>query len=390
MGEGCPRNDHHGELSVGRAVAMSEDSRFTRIRHLQRQLEQEGLDCLALVPGANLFYLTGLSFHLSERPIVALFPVDAPPAIVLPALEEPKLAPWGGALQAYPYPDEQGPAAAFQQACAALELAQARIGVEGLRMRVIEVRLLERYAPDCQLIPADEVMETLRIAKDAAEIVQMRRAVAVVEAALRAVLPQIRPGMTEREVAGRLMVEILRGGSEGMPFEPIVVAGPNAASPHAVPTDRPIRPGETVIIDGGAMVGGYVSDITRTVALGGLPEEMLRIYEVVRQANEAGRSAVRPGQAAQEVDRAARAVIRKAGYGDFFLHRTGHGLGLEIHEPPYIVEGNRQSLQAGMTFTVEPGIYLPGRGGVRIEDDVLVTPEGAETLTTFPRELLLL
>jgi Xaa-Pro dipeptidase len=173
-----------------------------------------------------------------------------------------------------------------------------------------------------------------------------------------------------------------------MPFEPIVVAGPNAASPHAVPSDRPIRPGEPIVIDCGAVMGGYVSDITRTVAFGGLPEEMMRVYEVVRRANEAGRAAVRPGRAAQEVDRAARRVIREAGYGDYFIHRTGHGLGLEVHEPPYIVEGNRLPLQVGMTFTVEPGVYLPGVGGVRIEDDMLVTPEGAETLTAFPRELI--
>lgn len=369
---------------------MSEEDRSHRMARLRREMEQKGLDCLALVPGANLFYLTGLSFSLSERPIVALFPVDAPPAVVLPALEEPKVASQAGALQTYPYTDERGPAAAFQQACAALELAQARIGVEEVRMRVMEARLLERYAPDCRLVPADDVMETLRITKDAGEIARMRRAAAVVEAALRAVLTQIRPGMTEREVAGLLMVEILRGGSEGMPFDPIVVAGPNAASPHATPTNRPIRRGETIVIDCGATIGGYASDITRTVALGGLPKEMLRVYEVVRRANEAGRAAVRPGRAAQEVDRAARTVIREAGYGEFFIHRTGHGLGLEVHEPPYIVEGNRRPLEVGMTFTVEPGIYLPGTGGVRMEDDVLVTPDGAQTLTTFPGELLVL
>lgn len=362
----------------------------SRIVRLQQQMEQKGLDCLALVPGANLLYLTGLSFHLSERPLVALFPVDASPVMIIPALEEPKVASLSGAIRTYPYTDEEGPAVAFQQACAALELAQARIGVEELRMRVMEARLLERYAPDCQLVPADDVMETLRVIKDAGEVAQMRRAVAVVEAALRAILTQIRPGMTEREVAGLLMVEILRGGSEGTPFEPIVVAGPNAALPHATPTDRPIRRGESVVIDCGAIVGGYASDITRTVALGGLPEEMVRVYEVVRRANEAGRTSVRPGRAAQDVDRAARAVIREAGYGDFFIHRTGHGLGLEVHEPPYIVEGNRRPLQAGMTFTVEPGVYLPGLGGVRIEDDVLVTPEGSETLTTFPRALMVL
>lgn len=363
-----------------------DDVRLTR---LQQEMERKGLDCLALVPGANLFYLTGLSFHLSERPIVAFFPVDAPPAIVLPALERPKLARSACELQAYPYTDEEGPTPAFQQACAALELAAARIGVESLRMRVVEARLLERYAPNSQLIPADEVMETLRICKDAGEVTAMRRAVAVVEAALRALLTQIRPGMTEREAAGLLMAEILRGG-EGLAFEPIVVAGPNAASPHAVPSDRPIRPGEPIIIDCGAVVGGYVSDITRTIAFGGLPEEMMRVYEVVRRANETGRASVWPGRAAQEVDRAARAVIRDAGYSDFFIHRTGHGLGLEVHEPPYIVEGNRRLLQVGMTFTVEPGVYLPGVGGVRIEDDVLVTPKGAETLTMFPRELIVM
>ncbi|MCX7854962.1 MAG: Xaa-Pro peptidase family protein, partial [Anaerolineae bacterium] len=234
---------------------MREDYSSNRMARLQQEMEQKGLDCLALVPGANLFYLTGLSFHLSERPIVALFPVDAPPVIILPALEEPKVAPMGSVLQTYPYTDERGPAAAFQQACAALELAQARIGVEELRMRVMEARLLERYAPDCQLVPADRVMETLRVTKDASEVARMRRAVAIIEAALRAVLTQIRPGMTEREVAGLLMVETLRGGSEGMPFEPIVVAGPNAASPHATPTDRPIRRGETIVIDCGAVVG---------------------------------------------------------------------------------------------------------------------------------------
>jgi len=345
---------------------------------------------VALVPGANLFYLTGLSFHLSERPVVALFPVDGPPAIVLPGLEAPKLKGAACELKAYPYTDEEGPALAFHQACAALELAEARIGAEGLRMRLMEARLLERYAPGCQLVPADEVVAALRVYKDGGELARMRRAVAVAEAGLRATLSQLRAGMTEREVAGLLMVEMLRAGGEGVPFQPIVVAGPNAASPHAVPSDRPIRPGETVVIDCGATVGGYASDITRTVAIGGLPEEMVQVYEVAREANAAGRARAGPGVPAQEVDRAARAVIEEAGYGEYFIHRTGHGLGLEGHEPPYIVEGNRQPLQPGMTFTVEPGVYLPGRGGVRIEDDLVITPEGAESLTTFPRELTVL
>ena len=361
-----------------------------RVSRLREEAGLKGLDCVALVPGPNLFYLTSLSFHLSERPVVAFFPVDRPPAIVLPVLEASKLAGAGVELEAFPYSDEEGPAMSFHQACVALELADARLGVESLHMRLMEARYLERYAPGCQLVPADEVMATLRVCKDAREVDQMRQAVALIEAALRTTLNQVRVGMSEREVAGLLRAEVLRAGGEDVSFAPIVVGGPNAASPHSVPSDRPLRPGETIVIDCGAIVGGYASDITRTVAIGGLPEELVQVYETVREANAAGQARAAPGVEAQEVDRAARAVIKAAGYGTAFIHRTGHGLGLEVHEPPYIVEGNEERLRPGMTFTVEPGIYLPGHGGVRIEDDVVITADGAESLTTFPRELTFL
>jgi Xaa-Pro dipeptidase len=361
-----------------------------RVSRLQQQMMRQGLDCVALVPGANLFYLTGLSFHLSERPIVAFFSVDDPPAIVVPQLEATKVEGAALAMAPFTYTDERGPAMAFQRACATLELAEARIGVEERHMRVMETRYLHRYAPDCDLIPADDVMAQLRSRKGEDELAQMQRAVTVIETALRSILSQLQAGMSEREVAGLLMVEIFRAGGDGIAFDPLVVAGPNAASPHLGPSNRPIGRGETIIIDCGAVVGGYASDITRTVALGGLPEEFFDVYQIVAQANQAGRAAVRPEVAAQAVDQAARDVIENAGYGDYFIHRTGHGMGLEVHEPPYIVAGNRQALQQGMTFTVEPGIYLPGRGGVRIEDDLVVTKEGGKSLTTFTRELLIL
>ncbi len=361
-----------------------------RLPRLIEQTANHGCDALVLVPGPNLFYLTGLSFHLSERPIVALFPVDKPAAIVLPALEAVKVGRATVGLDVFPYTDEEGHTPAFQSACAALELAECIIGVEALRMRLIEVRLLERYAPGCRLVPAEEVLAELRMCKDERELEQMRRAIAVTETALRSTMRQVGAGMTEREVAALLTIEMLRAGGEGMAFSPIVVAGPNAASPHATPSDRPIQPGETIVVDCGATVGGYAADITRTFAVGALEPGLARIYEVVRAANEAGRAAAGPGVPAEEVDRAARAVIEETGYGEYFIHRTGHGLGLEPHEPPFIVAGNGRALEPGMTFTVEPGIYLPGRGGVRIEDDVLVTPGGAESLTVFPRELIAL
>jgi Xaa-Pro dipeptidase len=193
--------------------------------------------------------------------------------------------------------------------------------------------------------------------------------------------------MTEREATRRLIQACFAAGADALAFEPIVVAGPNAALPHATPSDRPIGPGELMIVDFGAVVDGYASDLTRTFVLGEPDPEAARIYAVVREANAAGRAAVRPGIPAEAVDQAARAVIEDAGYGPYFPHRTGHGLGLEVHEPPYLVAGDTTPLQTGMVFTVEPGIYLSGKGGIRIEDVVVVTENGGESLTAFPREL---
>ena len=173
-----------------------------------------------------------------------------------------------------------------------------------------------------------------------------------------------------------------------MPLVCFVITERNdiAAIGHHTPGDEPIQTGEPIVIDCGAVYGGYAADITRTFSIGELEPEMARIYEIVKAANAAGRAKAGPGVPAGAVDQAARAVIEEAGYGEYFTHRTGHGLGLEVHEPPYIVAGNQRMLEPGMTFTVEPVIYLPGRGGVRIEDDVVVTAEGSESLTSYPRD----
>ncbi len=343
--------------------------------------QAQGLDAVALLPGPNLFYLTGLSLHLSERPVIALFPVDEPPALVLPALEADKVA----ELEAFSYTDEEGYALAFHEACAALELAEARIGVESLRMRLLEARILQRYAPGSELVAADALFAELRMSKSAAEVAAMRRAVAVAEAAFQVWLPELRVGMTEKEAAARLVTALLTGGADALAFSPIVVGGPDGAFPHAVPGPRPFEAGDWVVVDWGAVVDGYASDITRMVVFGEPGGPLLPVHEIVLRANEAGRAAVEPGILAEEVDAAAREVITAAGYGLQFVHRTGHGLGLEVHESPFIVAGDETRLEPGMTFTVEPGIYLEGLGGIRIEDDVLVTAEGAETLTTLPR-----
>jgi len=355
----------------------------TRISQSLAAAESVGLDALALVPGPNLFYLTGMAFHLSERPIVVLLPVDARPAIVLPELEAGKVAAAG--FDAFTYTDEDGYAFAYSQACAALELADARVGVEALGMRLLEARTIQRFAPNVELIPVDGLFAELRMVKTTAELDAMRRAVRVAEEAFLTWVPMLRAGMAEREAAALLVATLLSGGADGMAFDPIVAGGPRGSLPHAVPGDRAFQPGDWIVVDWGAVVDGYCSDLTRAVVVGEPTGQMKEIHEIVLAANEAGRAAVSPGLEAQVVDGAARTVIETAGYGPHFFHRTGHGLGLEAHEPPYIVSGNQLTLAPGMTFTVEPGIYLPGVGGVRIEDDVVVTVSGEESLTTLSR-----
>ncbi len=236
---------------------------------------------------------------------------------------------------------------------------------------------------------ASAELSAWRISKDADEAGKIRKAVQITQTALENTLPCIHIGVAERDIATELCLQLIRAGSDlHLAFEPIVSGGPNAANPHAEPSDRKLEPGDLMVIDWGAVYQGYVSDLlTRTFAIGKVDPEFKKIVEVTARANEAGRNASRPGIPAGEVDRAARKVIGKAGYGEYFTHRTGHGIGLEGHEQPYIFAENELILQPGMVYTVEPGIYLPGRNGVRIEDNVLITTEGAETLSNLPREL---
>lgn len=354
-----------------------------RLSRVIASAEARGLDAIALVPGPNMAYLTGLSFFLSERPIVALLAVGEPLCVVLPELEAEKARQLG--YRTFTYTDEEGYAMAFQEACAALELADARVGVEALRMRVLEERILARYAPQIAMVPFDEAISEWRMVKDQDELAAMQRATHVAEKAFLSWAPTLRAGLSEREVASRLIAALLSSGADGLAFDPIIATGARGALPHAVPGDDRLKPGDWVIVDWGARVDGYVSDLTRVLAVGQPSGPLCDIHPIVAEANAAGRAAVVPGALAQEVDAAARRVVEAAGYGPRFFHRLGHGLGLEEHEPPYIVVGNSMALRPGMTFTVEPGIYLEGIGGVRIEDDVAVTDDGMITLSTLPR-----
>ena len=366
-------------------------SRFaTRQAHLTKALEQHDLDALVLNPGPTLVYLTGLHFHLMERPVTALFTPGKSPTLVLPELELAKLTSLPFTIQAFSYSDDPATwPAAFSKAVQASGIDGKKVGVEPTRMRLLEYRYLKQAAPEARFLHADESLAQLRMRKDAGEIAAMRKAVDIAQKALLASLPFIRAGATEKQIAAKLTVQLLRAGSEPeLAFAPIVSGGPNSANPHASPSDRPLQAGDLLVIDWGAIYDGYVSDLTRTFAIGPVEDEFAQIARVVAQANTAGREAAGPEIAAEQVDQAARGVIERAGYGAYFTHRTGHGVGMEGHEPPYIRAGNTLPLLPGMTFTVEPGIYLPGRGGVRIEDNVVITADGAECLSDLPRDLI--
>lgn len=360
-----------------------------RLNKLYAQIAAQGLDGIALLPGPNMFYVSGISSHVSERPIILFLPAAGEPAIIIPTLEAMKARAAGiPAARIFDWNDQEGYSPAFQQAAVELQLGTWLLGVEALNMRVFEYELLHKVAPSLKTTHAETVMNPLRTVKDSAEIAAMEKAVSAAESAINALLPRIEIGLSEKHVAAMLTQELLAAGGESIAFGPIVSGGPNSASPHATPTDRPLQEGDLLVIDWGVYVDGYPSDITRTFAVGAVDAELRHIYETVKQSNEQGRLAARPGTTGQDVDRAARKVIDDAGFGAQFFHRTGHGLGLEVHEEPNMVEGNHSPLVPGNVFTVEPGIYLSGRGGVRIEDNVLVTPDGCRSLTTFSRELI--
>jgi Xaa-Pro dipeptidase len=360
-----------------------------RFDKLAASLRNSGLDAVALNPGPTLVHLTGLHFHLMERPVVLLFAPGQAPAVVLPELETQKLVGLPFEITAFPY--GENPADwnnVFKSAVRSLRLDGKAIGVETLHMRLLEYGYVKSGAPDANFPDASAALSALRIRKDAGEIENMRKAVKVAQNALEAALKNFKVGMTEKEFASELTVQLLRGGSEPeMPFSPIVSGGLNGANPHASPSDRPIVQGDLLVIDWGATVNAYISDLTRTFAVGDLEPEYRKIHEIVQEASAAGRAAGKPGVPCANVDIAARTVIEKSGYGQFFTHRTGHGIGMEGHEEPYMRGDNRQLLEEGMAYTVEPGIYLPGRNGVRIEDDMVVTKDGSESLSDMPRKI---
>ena len=361
-----------------------------RIEALADQLLQRGLDWVALNPGPSLRYLTGLSFHLMERPVVVLVGSNRRLKVILPELELAKVADLPFEAEIHTFGDD--PATwqrIYDTALQDISAIPLRVGVEPTQLRFLELDLLRKALPNADFVDGSAALAELRMRKGVEELNAIRQAAIIAQNALLNTLETVKPGQSELQISAELMVQLFRAGSEAeLPFAPIVSTGPNTANPHASPTDRVLQEGEMLLIDWGASFGGYFSDITRTFFCGDPNDEMKQIADLVERANAAARLGGRRGMVAGEVDKLARDIITEGGYGEYFTHRTGHGLGMEAHEAPYIFQGNPLILEPGMVFTIEPGIYLPGKYGVRIEDDVVVEAEGLRSLTDLPRKVM--
>lgn len=357
---------------------------MNHFRQIAEKLDSCGLDALLITGEANRFYASG--FHSAGTDGAALVTRD----------------------RAWYFTDSRYIEAAGRQvegaevlmtgrgrSYAALveEIIQSRklekVGFEDAYMTVADYEAY-RKALSCRLEPAAALLAELRQVKDSEEQKSLIAAQRIAEKAFEEILNELRPGVTEKEVAARLQYLMLHYGAENMSFDPIAVSGPNGSMPHGVPSEKPLASGEFLTMDFGCIKNGYCSDMTRTVAVGFATEEMQMVYHTVLAAQEAGIAAAKAGATGAEVDGAARRVIANAGYGEYFGHSFGHGVGVEIHEQPNATPGNEKPLPAGAVISAEPGIYLPSRMGVRIEDVIILKEGGCTDITKAPKELIVL
>lgn len=359
---------------------------------LRAIIDRTALDALVLVPGANFRRVFKTDFHQMERPLAVVIPREGTPVAVVPHLEMGSFHPIGFPGTVFDWRDETGYMEAFMAAGRALPLLRqgARIGVEGQRMRVFDLLALQKALPGAEFLDVHAEISSIRLHKTPEEVELQRKAIRLSEAALEATLGEIAVGMTEAEIESILLRNLFSHGADGLAFAPIVAAGGNAAKPHAhARPDYRIKPGDALLFDFGGTHQGYSADITRTFFVRQVSEHDRAFYETVLAANNKGREISRPGLTASDVDDAVLRVLEQSQFAQFCRHKTGHGLGLDVHEAPQIMRGNSQRLEPGMVFTIEPGLYRDGEAGVRIEDDVVVTQTGIECLTSFPRELRL-
>ncbi|MDD2351563.1 MAG: Xaa-Pro peptidase family protein [Synergistaceae bacterium] len=361
--------------------------RENRLKKLAVELCSLGFDGIYLGPSTDLEYISGLDTHPDERVRGLMVSKDARCFAMTPLLYKEEMQNAFGDVPFYAeWNDHEGFTDAFRLGCEKLGLVGKKIafndGVRAVDMLAIRDTMV------IQLCNGLKVLDPLRSRKDEEELDLMREASGMVDQVVYKLIDFIRPGMTEREIIKKIPEFFEDAGCYEMSFDPIVASGPNGSMPHYSGDKRVIEKNDVIILDLGGRHNGYCSDTTRTLFVGAPTDEQKKVYETVKSAQAAGEAAVRPGATGQDVDRAARKVIVDAGYGDFFFNRVGHGIGLAVHESPFIIEGNDKPLEPGNVFSVEPGIYLPGKFGIRIENLVAVRPDGTgESLNHSPREL---
>ncbi|MFF9218309.1 M24 family metallopeptidase [Streptomyces viridosporus] len=373
------------------------DDYRARMERAARQAAEAGLAGLLVAPGPDLVWLTGYTpTAVTERLTLLVLAAGRDPVLVVPTLEAPdaERAPGARALTLRDWTDGKDPYAVTAAVIDTAGLLRGPKGVGGALLGIsdntwaLHLLGLQRALPGTSYASLTEALPMLRAVKDAAELDLLAAAGAAADAAFEEIRQVAFAGRRESDVAADLAALLRRFGHSRVDFT-IVASGPNGANPHHEVGDRVIERGDMVVLDFGGLKDGYGSDTSRTVHVGEPTDEERRVHDLVREAQEAGFRAVRPGVACQEVDRAARAVIADAGYGEYFIHRTGHGIGVTTHEPPYMIEGEERPLVPGMCFSVEPGVYLPGRFGVRIEDIVTVTGDGGRRLNNTAREMVI-
>lgn len=357
-----------------------------RLARVQDAVRARGLDVLLLTPGADLRYVTGYDAKQLERLTCLTIPAAGEPFLLVPALElkAAQASPAAGlSMDMVPWGETTDPFTIIGD-----RLGSPRSIALSDRMWALHVLAFAAAFPDATQSLASAILSPLRMRKTAAEVNALKEAGKAIDRVHANVPNWLAAGVTERQVGAKIAEAIIAEGNVSVDFV-IVGSGPNAASPHHEVSDRVIENGDVVVVDiGGTMPSGYCSDCTRVYAVGEPPEDFTAYYDVLRRAQEAATVSVRPGVTAESVDRTARDIIAGAGYGEWFIHRTGHGIGLESHEDPYIVEGNTIPLAPGMAFSIEPGIY-PGPHGARIEDIVVCTETGYQRMNSIPRDLVI-
>jgi Xaa-Pro aminopeptidase len=376
-----------GRRPIDDDAPTAEVSVSERLDRAREVLADQGAGALLVGPGADLSYLTGHHAPPLERLTLLVVTPDEAPVLVLPELEAP-LAAGAGVdehVRLVPWGETTDPVALVTDHLRSAGAAASTLAVQD-RLWSVFTLALQDALPEARWRPGSTVMRELRLRKEPAEIAALHAVGAAIDRVHGAVPDLLRAGRTEAEVA-RDLDALIREEHDEVNFI-IVGSGPNGASPHHDVGDRRLEPGDAVVVDIGGTRAGYCSDMTRDYAVEHLPDGYAELHEVLERAQQAAVEAVAPGVSAESVDRAARRVITDAGYGERFIHRTGHGIGIEEHEEPWIVEGNTQVLEEGMAFSVEPGIYVPGTYGARIEDIVVVTDEGADRCNHRPREVV--